>query len=260
MKNYDVVELKENMLEELIRHYSEKIEKGLKYISHQQKTDKGRLDVIMVDSGGALVIAELKVTDDDDMLFQGIDYYDYVSTHIETFARAYEKFNIKPTQQPRLMLIAPSFSISLLNRCKWIEVPISLFTFKCIKLENENEIIPVFVEIIVPEIPQTIEEPKSVDKILEYITDQKVKTTAIDLIHEIESWDKQNILLEPIKYNISMKTMGKVFAYFSPRRQFFGFSTYDLEDEWKWIPIKTDVDVDNIRHLLKDNIDKLKPK
>jgi len=70
------------------------------------------------------------------MLLQGLDYYDYVSSHVKAIARLYGKFSIDPTQSVRLFLIAPSFSQSLITRCKWIDVPITLFTYKCIKLED----------------------------------------------------------------------------------------------------------------------------
>ncbi|KKM01404.1 hypothetical protein LCGC14_1794790, partial [marine sediment metagenome] len=41
------------------------IEDGLKYIDHQRNTDRGPLDVLFVDSGNALVVAELKINEDD---------------------------------------------------------------------------------------------------------------------------------------------------------------------------------------------------
>ena len=55
MKNYSTVEINESTLEDLIRHYSSKIEEGLSYIDHQIKTDRDRrIDVLLVDSGGRL--------------------------------------------------------------------------------------------------------------------------------------------------------------------------------------------------------------
>jgi RecB family endonuclease NucS len=111
MKKLIKVDVSEQQLEELVRRNAEMLEEGLTYVDHQKPTTGGgRLDVLMVDSGQSLVIAELKVVQDDQMLFQGLDYYDYVSTQIESFARLYKKHNINPTQQVRLFLIAPSFS------------------------------------------------------------------------------------------------------------------------------------------------------
>jgi len=79
---YQKVELSEQQLEDLVRRYVNNIEEGLKYITHQNFTDSGRLDVLMVDSGNSLVVAELKVVENDGMLMQAIDYYDYLSTNL----------------------------------------------------------------------------------------------------------------------------------------------------------------------------------
>ena len=53
------------------------------------------------------------MVEDDSMLVQGIDYYDYITRNLEGLARAYKSKNISidPTQKPRLFLIAPSFSV-----------------------------------------------------------------------------------------------------------------------------------------------------
>ncbi|MDP3000246.1 MAG: endonuclease NucS [Bryobacterales bacterium] len=125
---YTKVDVSEQQLEHLVRHNAALIEEGLVYVDHQKPTAGGRLDVLMVDSGKSLVVAELKVTQDDGMLLQGLDYYDYVSTHVESYARLYKTPCIDPTQQVRLFLVAPTFSQTLVNRCKWLDLPISLFT------------------------------------------------------------------------------------------------------------------------------------
>jgi hypothetical protein len=119
MRKYTVVEPPEVDLEDLVRQAPDLIEAGLHFVDHQAPTARGPLDVLLVDSGHSLVIAELKVVEGDDMLMQGIDYYDYVQKNLDGFARAYKAFEIDPKQEPRLFLIAPSFSVTLLNRIKW---------------------------------------------------------------------------------------------------------------------------------------------
>src|SRR5258708_7391845 len=127
MKKYVKTDVSEQLLEDLVRRHAGLIEEGLVYIDHQKAAAGGRLDVLLVDSGKSLVVAELKVVQDDGMLLQALDFYDYVSTHIEAFARLYKTHAIDPTQQVRLFLIAPNFSETLVNRCKWLDVPITLF-------------------------------------------------------------------------------------------------------------------------------------
>ncbi len=257
MKKYKSIDVSEKQLEDLIRQGANLIEEGVRYIDHQRNTERGPLDVLMVDSGNTLIVAELKIIEDDTMLVQGIDYYDYISKNIEGISRVYKDYHIDPSQAVRLFLVAPSFSVSLLNRCKWIDIPISLFTYKCITFEDSKEIIPVFSEVTVPSIPEAVETYDLKDR-LEYITSLDIRKIANDLIEEIKNWDAANILIEPTKYDISAKASGRVFTYISPRRKHF--IVYVRNDEGKWMsfPINQKEDLEVVKGLLKTSIDRLR--
>jgi hypothetical protein len=255
MKKFTKINVSEQMLEELVRRHSDMIEEGLSFVDHQKRAADGRLDVFMVDSGKSLVVAELKIIQDDEMLFQGLDYYDYVSTHIEAFARLYKQYEIDPTQQVRLFLIAPSFSQTLVNRCKWLDLEISLFTFNCLKFEDDNSIVPIFTEQQITELPKTIEVTQCDDH-LNYITDITARARASGLLEEIKSWKPDNISTDSIKYAISLKINNRVFAYFGARRQHFYMSTYNEKDEWTKYPIKTDDDLLEVKPIIKAAMEK----
>jgi len=257
MKKYKSIEVSEKQLEDLIRQGANLIEEGVRYIDHQRNTERGPLDVLMVDSGNALIVAELKVVEDDTMLVQGIDYYDYISKNIEGISRVYKDFHIDPSQTARLFLIAPSFSVSLLSRCKWINVPISLFTYKCITFEDSKEITPVFSEVIIPSVPEIVETYDLKDR-LEYITSSDIRKIANDLIEEIKSWDATNILIEPTKHDMSAKASGRVFAYIAPRRKHFMVYTFNNEKKWTGFPINQKEELETVKVLLKTNIDKFR--
>jgi hypothetical protein len=250
MKKYTKADVSEQELEDLVRRHAELIEEGLAYVDHQKPAAGGRLDVLMVDSGKSLVVAELKVTQDDGMLLQGLDYYDYISTHVESFARLYKSHAIDPTQRVRLFLIAPTFSQTLINRCKWLDLPISLFIFNCLKFEGESDVVPIFTEQQITAPPEVV-EVAHLDDHLHYITDAAVRTRVAALLQEIESWRPGNISIDPIKYAVSMKVNGRVFAYLNPRRQHYIISTYDTSDEWKDYPIKTEDDLTTVKPIVK---------
>lgn len=256
MEEYIKKEISEKQLEDLIRQKPHLVEDGLKYITHQQPTDRGPLDVLLVDSGKALVVAELKVAEDDRMLTQGIDYYDYITGHLESIARLYKKFNIDPKQNPRLFLIAPSFSMGFLNRCKWIDIPISLFTFQCIEFENKKgKIVPIFNETTIPSLPEKI-EVYSLEDQLNYITDTKLRALAKNFLDEVKQWDPSRVSIDPIKYAISLKVSGSVFAYFGARRRYFLISANNSEGEWTNYPIKQKEDLEDAKKIVKMNFDK----
>ncbi len=258
MRKYKVTEVKEKELEEMVRKEADLIEEGLRYIDHQKRTERGPLDVLFADSGNALVVAELKVIEDEGMLVQGLDYYDYIASNIEGFARAYKEKKIDPTQKLRLLLVAPSFSVLLLNRCKWIDIPLSLFTFQCLVFEdNPKEIVPVFKEITSPPRSQPV-EVYTIKERLNYITDDNVRKIAEELRGEIQDWDRDNITIEAIKYDISLKVSGRVFMYLEPRRKHFLISTWGSDDNWTSFPIQQSDDLDEVRELLKDNYEWVK--
>jgi len=257
MKKYKPIKVSEKQLEDLIRQGANLIEEGVRYIDHQRNTERGPLDILMVDSGNTLIVAELKIIEDDTMLVQSIDYYDYISKNIEGISRVYKDFRIDPSQTVRLFLIAPSFSISLLNRCKWIDIPISLFAYRCITFEDLKEITPVFSEVIIPSTPKAVETYDIKDR-LEYITSLDIRKITNDLIEEIKNWDATNILIEPTKYDISAKVSGRVFAYICPRRKHFMIYTHDNEKKWMGFPIHQKGDLETVKVLLKTNIDRLR--
>jgi hypothetical protein len=255
VRRYRKVDVSEQELEDIVRRSTDLIEEGLVYVDHQKQAAGGRLDVLMVDSGKSLVVAELKITEDDGMLLQGLDYYDYVSAHVESFARLYKTHSIDPTQRVRLVLIAPSFSQTLVNRCKWLDVPVSLFTFNCLKFDDENDIVPIFAEQQITAPPEVV-EVTHLDDILNYITDTTVRAKVSVFLDEIKSWKPELISLDPIKFAISMKINGRVFAYLNPRRQYYWIGTYDADGDWKEYPIKGDDDLSAVKPIIKAAMDR----
>ena len=256
MIKYKTVDVSEKQLEDLIRRYPECIEEGLRYVDHQRKAERGPLDVLLADSGNALVLAELKIVEDDNALIQGIDYYDYIVRSIEGIARVYKASRIDPTQIVRLFLIAPRFSVALLNRCKWIDIPIFLFTYKCITFENSKDVVPVFLEITTPSVPKVV-QAYNLDERFRYITDLTMRRMLQDLIKEVANWDTSRIAAEPTKHDISLKVAGKVFSYIAPRRKHFIVYTDDTKRNWTGFPIRQADELEQAKALLKANVTRL---
>ncbi len=255
MAKYRKVDVSEQQLEDLVRQHAEEIEEGMCYVDHQHQTGRGRLDVLMVDSGKSLVVAELKVVEEDGMLMQAVDYYDYARVHIEALARLYGEHAVDPTQQVRLFLIAPSFSQSLVNRCKWLDLPISLFTYSCIRFEGSDDIVPVFSEQAIPSLPDIIERPTT-EEHLEYITDAEVRNLLTGLLEEIKQWDLSRIAMDAVKQGISIKVSGRVSAFIWPRRKYFWLATYNADDKWTEYKVREQDDLEHLMPLVKASLDR----
>jgi hypothetical protein len=256
MKRFIKVEVSENELEELIRKAPDQIEEGLTYVDHQKSQPGGRLDVLLVDSGKALVVAELKIEQDDGMLLQGLDYYDYVTTNIEAFARVYKEKKIDPTQQARLFLVAPSFSPTLVNRSKWLDLPISIFTYISGKCEGSEDVMAIFTEQEITTPPEIIELP-SLEDHLDYITDPKARKRIEGFIEEIKSWDPERISLDSIKYHLSFKIDNRLLTYLTTCRKYFIAEAYDENGEWQRYSVKSDEDLDIAREEIKAALERL---
>jgi hypothetical protein len=189
------------------------------------------------------------------MLLQGLDYCDYVSSNAEAFARLYKKYSIDPTKEVRLILIAPDFSQTLVNRCKWLDLRVSLFTFSCLRLESEEDLLPIFIERQIPTVPPPLEIP-TIPDILGYITDDAVRSGVSEFLDEIKGWKPENISLDAIKGYISMKVNNRVFAYLYPNRKNYVIQTYDMSDEWKSYPISTIEDRMKVASVLREAMER----
>jgi len=258
MRRYKIVDVPESRLEHLVQQGADLIEDGLKYLDHQRRTGAGRLDVLFVDSGHALVVAELKVVEDDSMLMQGLAYYDSIATNLEGLCRAYSDSGVKPGEEPRLMLIAPSFSPTLQSLCKWINVPISLISFTCIEFEDaRGDIVPIFKEVTVPSKPEPI-EVYTIEKRLQYITDKGVRKRVETLLEEVKAWDPERTTIDATKYDLSLKVNNRVFAYLAPRRKHFLIYTNDPQGKWTGYPVDQEDELTAAKQQMKSNFDKLR--
>jgi len=232
---YEVKELSEKELESRIRDHPHQIEPGLNFVDAQRRAGRGPLDLLFHDSGKALVVVELKVAKSDGMLFQAIDYFDYVYSNRERLALAYKAkgIDIDASQEPRIILVSPDFSHLLVNRCKWLKVKVDLYRFRCLIVKRDENIVGELIDFVPVEIPKILgpEEVWTRDKIIGYITSMEMRKTAEEFINEVESWE--DVRADPIKGAFSIKTGPNVFAYFSPLRSGFNIAGYLSEHEWQ---------------------------
>src|SRR5690606_20128590 len=134
----------------------------------------------------------------------------------ETYARMHAGHGIDPTQPLRMLLIAPSFSQSLVNRCKYIDINISLFTYSCLRFDGQQAIVPVFNEHTIPSLQEAPAVHKEEDR-LAYITDPTAKARAASVLEWFRETRGPRAAVDPIKDEISLKVDNRVIAYLGPR-------------------------------------------
>ncbi|MCK4340699.1 MAG: DUF91 domain-containing protein [Phycisphaerae bacterium] len=256
MLEYTRAELAERELEDRIRRHPHLIEPGLQYLEHQRQTSSGRLDVLFVDSNQTLVVAELKVIEDSYMLIQALDYFDFVADKIEGFARLHANHQIEVERYPRLMLIAPSFTPVMINRCRWLnpDIQVSLFVYQYIKFQPQEEDTLVFIPQEIAVRPIILKQTADLSKLLDYIEDETSRTLAKCFLDEVKKLSSE-ITIDPIQWGKSVKFRGSVLCHWEPRQAFIRISTLNDHGEWNATKISTDEKYKEIVDQVKRNIE-----
>ncbi|MEM3153540.1 MAG: endonuclease NucS [Candidatus Bathyarchaeia archaeon] len=127
-------------LEQMIVNEINLVEKGLTVIcSNVPINEKTTLDVLCHDSNGQLVILQLNVEEDDAMLLQGLQSFDYVDKFKSFLKATYNKHKIDDKEKPRLILIAPSFSDAVRRAVESMKgIRIDLYEWEYLKLGDHK--------------------------------------------------------------------------------------------------------------------------
>ena len=127
---------RESDLEHMVIKDIEAVEKGLTYLTHQPPVNGGFIDVLAVDGDGVLVVIDLKVEGEDEMLVQALDYYDYVYSNRDRLAKEYSRAKIITEEDPRIMLVASSFTDRLKRAARHVEPRITLMEYSCLEVKG----------------------------------------------------------------------------------------------------------------------------
>ncbi|HXR06372.1 MAG TPA: hypothetical protein VN765_03520 [Candidatus Acidoferrum sp.] len=171
----------ERELEALVRKEPASIEDGLTCLTHQRRANGKYIDVLAADGDGVLVVIELKVGEDDGMLLQALEYYDYVSDNRDRLAKEYEKLaKVVAEEDPRVILVASSFSERLKRAVRHFKPDISLKEYSYLATNSGER------GLCCKEVPFESETgysaPASLDSVFAYVNLPAVKETC-DKVH-----------------------------------------------------------------------------
>jgi len=135
-------------LEQMVTKEISQVSKDLTVIcSNVSINGKTNLDILCHDNNGQLVIVQLSVNEDDIMLLHGIQSLDYVDRFKAFLKATYNKHKIDDNEQPRLILIAPTFSDALRHAVESMKgIRIDLYEWEYLKLGDNKglRLQPVF--------------------------------------------------------------------------------------------------------------------
>ncbi|MFQ5965750.1 MAG: endonuclease NucS domain-containing protein [Candidatus Scalinduaceae bacterium] len=257
MLEYTREELTEKDLENKIIKHPSLIEDGLQYLEHQRHTSSGRLDILFVDNNGTITVAELKVVEDPHVLFQALDYFDFVAEKIEGFNRIYKKHGINVEQYPRLMLIAPSFSPIMINRCRWLnpDIQISLYVYQYITFPKTKEDTLVFIPQEISVRPTVLKKAPDINKLLGYIKNKNVRDYAKQILDKTQALSS-DVTIDALQWGKSVKYKGSVLYYWEPRKACIRISITNEDGNWEGVNVEKEDDYIEAMNLIKKNIGK----
>lgn len=233
-------------LEQLLSESPGAIEEGLRILERQVPAGRGFIDLLAVDSDNTLVVIELKKESDDRVLTQGLEYYDFIRDNSERFAQIYSDHEINVRVEPKLLLIAASFSPAVLAASRYVDLPLTLYTYTYLSLGDKQGLYLVEVDVSPPRVYKA--GRLGVDEHVAYITDDVANQACQQVIDWLKQLDPA-IETRGLKYRISVKYKGNNFVDILTRR---GYSHISWRPDWKRETIASlDDFTDEIKDLLR---------
>jgi len=228
-KKLKIIDIKEKKdLEPMLVRDLSTLEEGMVLVGQQVPTDTGPLDILAVDSEGALVVMELKSVVDETHLMQGLRYYDWVVSHAAWIATAHKDKGIDPKEACRLLLVAPGFDEITKRIAKYISIPLELIDYECVELPDSSRDL-LFRRVSIPDAP---EPPKiyTMPEKLKIIQDDKVRALLGEVL---ESMKQEGIEARPIHGEwISCWYKNKRFMYLGCKKKFFVCEVLHADGDW----------------------------
>ncbi len=213
----------------LIQRELDAVEEGLELLQHEYPSGKGILDFLCVDSGGRLVIVEVKLHEDENILFQALRYFSDIDKNRYLVATVFPERHVTPEESPRIILIAEKFSEDI-KRLSTLVVPeIELLEYSMVTLPDGEKGI-IYHSVSLPIAARPPAEPKTVDKLIEYLKEDSLKPTLAKMRHAIKGLGKGIEEYATQGYIGYKHTSGRQFAYIKIYRKAIEFGAHIIDE------------------------------
>ena len=143
--------------------------------------------MLLKDAEDALVIAELKVVQDDQMYMQALRYFDYIADNLALVARAYPKHGVAVSVQPRILLVAPEFGDDTLIAARW-DYRVTLWKYQRLVFQDRSDDILLVNEVECKPQPEFVDlSPRTWDDLLSYCLDQELVNSTLAVLAVVET-------------------------------------------------------------------------
>ncbi len=219
----------EKELHSIIEKELDSLEDGLSLLKYEMPVGRGIPDFLCVDSGGRLVIIEVKVHEDENILFQALRYYADINKSRYVIANIFSQNDINPNLFPRVVLIAKRFSEDIRLLGTFVNIDVELYEYSTVMDSAEARGI-VYHPISLYKVEESVVEPSKMEDHKGYITNDDLKPI-FDKVRE----DIKNIHSDIEEYvtqsYIGYKYNGRVLSWVAAQRKSFDVGVNIINDK-----------------------------
>ena len=220
----------EKELHAIIEKELDVLEEGLGLLKYEFGLGKGTPDFLCVDSGGRLVIIEVKLREDENILFQALRYYNEIDKEKYAIAKMFSDKKIDPGEHPRILLIAEKFSDDI-RRLSTLVVPdVELYEYTLLLTPDEKQGI-CYHPVSLPKIEEIPSKPATSEDLRNYMTKDTLKPVFDKLIEEVKNIGK-GIEEYATQGYIGFKYKGRQIAWIGPQRKSFDIGAVIIDENF----------------------------
>lgn len=220
----------EKELHVIIEKELDALEQGLELLKYEFDLGigKGTPDFLCVDSGGRLVIIEVKLQEDENVLFQALKYYNAIDKDRYAIKEMFSDKKIIPDEHPRIVLIAERFSDDI-RRLGTLVIPDVEFYEYTVLVTADGKQGLYCHPVSVPKIEEIPLKPATIAELKNYITKDSLKPFFDRLIEEIKGL---GIGIEEYTTQgyVGFKFKNRQIALLLPHRQSFDIGAIIIDE------------------------------
>lgn len=213
------------------------LEDGLILLKYEMNVGSGIPDFLCVDSGGRLVIIEVKAQEDENILFQALRYYAVINKKRYIIANIFSQHNVNPKLTPRIILIAKRFSDDIRVLGTLVVPDIELYGYNTL-IDSVKVPGIVYHPVLLPKVEESIANPLSVEDHREYITKENLKPI-FDKIREQVQGIHSTIEEYVTQSYVGYKFKGRQLSWVTAHRKSFDFGTNIVNEKGEILDYKS---------------------
>lgn len=259
-KKYDPQSEKE--LHSIIEKELDSLEEGLELLKYEITIGKGTPDFLCRDSGGRIVIIEVKLHEDENILFQALRYYADVNKNRYAIAEIFSQKGIDTRQDPRIVLIAKRFSDNIRLLGTLVVPNVELYEYTTLYDSSDKKGI-IYHAVSLPKIDNVISEPAGIDSHKSYITKTDLHVIYDEVRNKVQ--EQGDGIEEYVTQSyVGYKYRGRQIAWLSAQRKSFDVGVNIISEKRELIDYESirvtsgNEDMTELLEKIKDSYQNLK--